>query len=93
MLKQPTGMPTLGLGAKLAGCLVAAVVFCFTLFAYFHQRVEQKHLESLVSISAERVSDIIHSSARQAMMRNDRELLYTMIRDVGREQGIRRRCV
>lgn len=83
-------MPTLGLGAKLAGCLVAAVVFCFTLFAYFHQRVEQKHLESLVSISAERVSDIIHSSARQAMMRNDRELLYTMIRDVGREQGIRR---
>ncbi len=83
-------MPKFGLGAKLAGCLVAAVVFCFALFAYFHQRLEQKHLEALVSLSAERVSDIIHSSAWQAMLRNDRELLYTMIRDVGREPGIRR---
>lgn len=83
-------MPKFGLGAKLAGCLVAAVVFCFTLFAYFHQRVEQKYLEALVSLSAERVSDVVHSSARQAMMRNDRDLLYTMIRDIGHEPGIRR---
>jgi two-component system NtrC family sensor kinase len=83
-------MPKLGLGVKLAGCLVAAVVLCFALFAYLHERLEQRHLEALVSMSAERVSDVIHSSAWQAMLRNDRELLYTMIRDVGREPGIRR---
>jgi len=83
-------LPRFGLAAKLAGCLAGAVIVCFIIFGYLHQRLEQRHLEALVSLSAERISDVVHSSAWQAMLHNDRQMLYTMIRDIGREPGIRR---
>jgi two-component system NtrC family sensor kinase len=78
------------LAAKLAGCLVAAALLFFTLFGYYHQRLEQRHLEALVNLSAERVSDIIHFSAWQAMMANDRARLFQLIKDLGREPGIKK---
>ncbi len=90
MTLRPVRLPKFGLAAKLAAWLTAGVVLCFFLFGYAHQRLEQQHLESLVSISAQRVADVVHFSAWQAMLRNDQQLLYTMIRDVGREPGIRR---
>jgi two-component system NtrC family sensor kinase len=83
-------LPRFGLAAKLAGCLTGGVIVCFAVFGYLHQRLEQRHLEALVSLSAERVSDIVHSAAWEAMLHNDRQMLYTMIRDIGREKGIRR---
>jgi len=83
-------LPRFGLAAKLAAWLVAGVIVCFVLFSFAHQRLEQRHLESLVSLSAQRVADVVHFSAWQAMLRNDQEMLYTMIRDIGREPGIRR---
>lgn len=79
-----------GLAAKLAVCLVAAALGFFTLFGYFHQKLEQRHLEALVNLSAERISDIIHFSAWQAMMDNDRERLYRLIHDLYREPGMRK---
>ena len=62
----------------------------FAIYGYFNQRAEQKQLEALVSLSAERISDIIQYSAWQAMLHNDRGMLYSMIRDIAREPGIRR---
>ena len=82
-------MPRFGLAAKLAGCLIGGVLLYSACFAYFQQRLEQRHLETLVNISAVRVAEIVRSSARHAMMENDRERLYTQIRDLGREPGIR----
>jgi two-component system NtrC family sensor kinase len=82
--------PRFGLAAKLAGCLALAVIVCFVLYGYLRQRIEQRNLETLVTLSAERVSDVVHSSAWQAMLHNDRQMLYSMIRDIGREPGIRR---
>lgn len=82
--------PRVSVAGKLAVLLVAAVLACFGLFGYFQQRLEQRHLESLVLLSAERVADIVHSSAYDAMLKNDRDRLYTLIRDIGREPGIRR---
>ncbi len=79
-----------GLAAKLAVCLVAAAFGFFALFGYFHQKLEQRHLETLVNLSAERISDIVHFSAWQAMMDNDRERLYRLIHDLYREPGMRR---
>ena len=79
-----------GLAAKLAACLIAGAVGSFAIYGYFNQRAEQKQLEALVSLSAERISDIIQYSAWQAMLHNDRGMLYSMIRDIGREPGIRR---
>ncbi len=90
MTLRPVRLPRLGLAVKLAAWLVACVLICFLLFSYAHQRLEQRHLESLVSISAQRVADVVHFSAWQAMLRNDQQMLYTMIRDIGREPGIRR---
>jgi len=87
---RPVRLPRFGLAAKLAAWLVAGVLVCFLLFSYAHQRLEQRHLESLVSLSAQRVADVVHFSAWQAMLRNDQQMLYTMIRDIGREPGIRR---
>jgi len=82
-------MPRWGLAARLAACLLGgAVVYSFC-FSFFQQRLEQRHLESLVSMSAARIADVVRSSARDAMMHNDRERLYVMIRDIGREPGMR----
>lgn len=90
MSLRPVRLPRFGLAAKLAAWLVAAVIVCFAVFSFAHQRLEQRHLESLVSLSAQRVADVVHFSTWQAMLRNDQEMLYTMIRDIGREPGIRR---
>lgn len=90
MSLRPVRLPRFGLAAKLAAWLVAGVIVCFAVFSFAHQRLEQRHLESLVSLSAQRVADVVHFSAWQAMLRNDQEMLYTMIRDIGREPGIRR---
>ncbi len=90
MALQPVRLPRFGLAVKLAAWLVGGVMLCFVLFSYASQRLEQRHLESLVSLSAQRVADVVHFSAWQAMLRNDQEMLYTMIRDIGREPGIRR---
>lgn len=79
-----------GLAAKLAACLVAAALGFFALFGYFNQRLQQRHLEALVNLSAERISDIVHFSAWQAMMDNDRDRLYRLIQDLYREPGMRR---
>jgi len=87
---RPVRLPRFGLAVKLAVWLVSGVLLCFVLFSFAHQRLEQRHLESLVSLSAQRVADVVHFSAWQAMLRNDQEMLYTMIRDIGREPGIRR---
>lgn len=90
MSLRPVRLPRLGLAVKLAAWLVGGVLACFLFFGYAHQRLEQRHLESLVSLSAQRVADVVHLSTWQAMLRNDQEMLYTMIRDIGREPGIRR---
>lgn len=85
-----TGRRRVSVAGKLAVLLVAAVLVCFGLYGYLQQRLEQRHLESLVLLSAERVADIVHFSSYDAMLKNDRERLYTMIRDIGKEPGIRR---
>ena len=82
-------MPRLGLAAKMAVCLIGGALVYSSCFSFFQRRLEQRHLESLVNLSALRVADIIQFSTRQAMLQNDREQLYAMIRDVGREPGIR----
>ena len=40
-------------------------------------------------MSAARIANVVRNSARDAMMHNDRERLYVMIRDIGREPGMR----
>jgi two-component system NtrC family sensor kinase len=77
-----------GLAAKLAVYLVGASLVCFALFGWLHERLERRHLEALVQLSAVRVSDLVYASAWRAMLSNDREVLYNLMRDMGREPGV-----
>jgi two-component system NtrC family sensor kinase len=79
-----------GLAAKLAICLVASTAAFFSLFGYVNLRLERRHFERMVLLSAERVSDVLQSSTRHEMLRNDRDALYAQIRDFGHEPGIDR---
>ena len=80
----------IGLAGKLAACLIFGTAAIFALFGYLHLRLQQQQSEQLVLLSAIRVSDIIHSSARHMMMVNDRGGMHALIRDFGAEPGIRR---
>jgi two-component system NtrC family sensor kinase len=79
-----------GLAAKLAVCLVASTAGFFSLFGYVNLRLERRHFEQMVLMSAERISDVLQSSTRHEMLRNDRDALYAQIRDFGHEPGIDR---
>lgn len=77
------------LALKLAvGLALGAFVF-FLFFGYAQERIHRRQLERLVRLSAERITDIIRSSAWDHMMANDRDALYGLIRNIGREPGIR----
>jgi two-component system NtrC family sensor kinase len=82
-------LPRLGLAAKLGACLLGGALVYSSCFAYFHQRLERRHLESLVNLSALQITEIVRNSARHAMLHNDREQLYALIHDVGSEPGVR----
>src|SRR5437762_5518497 len=78
----------LGLAAKLAICVVASTAAFFALFGYLNLRAERSHSERLIEQSAERLTDIILRSTRYQMLHNDRDALYAMVQDLGREPGI-----
>ncbi|MBI4906949.1 MAG: HAMP domain-containing histidine kinase, partial [Acidobacteria bacterium] len=78
------------LAVKLALGLMLASALVFVLYAWQVLNAQRRHAEQLVTASAERMSDIIRRSTRYQMLRNDREALYQMIRDMGAEPGIRR---
>jgi len=78
------------LAVKLALGLMLATALVFSVFAWQLLRSERHNAEQLISTSAERICDIIRRSTRYQMLRNDREALYSMIRDIGSEPGIRK---
>jgi len=88
--QQQAGIARFGLTAKLAGGLICAALVFSTMFGYVHQTLERRHLEKLISVNAEGVGEVIRSSAWKAMLENDRDSLYDLIRRIGREPGIRR---
>ncbi len=78
------------LSAKLVVLLVSAMVLIFGLLGFLNIRLHRRHLESATVLSAERMSDVIKRSTSYHMMRNDREALYRMIRDMAAEPGVNR---
>ena len=78
------------LAGKLAICLVASTADFFSLFGWVNLRLERRHFERMVLLSAERVSDIIQSATRHEMLSIDRASLSQQIGDIGHEPGIDR---
>lgn len=74
---------------KLALGLMVCTALVFAVFAWQLRTAQLRSAEQLTHASADRICDIIRSGARFQMLRNDREALYRMIRDIGSEAGIR----
>jgi two-component system NtrC family sensor kinase len=80
----------LGLAAKLAICVIASTAAFFASFGYINLRAQRSYSERLIQQSAQRVTDVILSSTRYQMLNNDRDALYAMVHNLGREPGIYR---
>jgi two-component system NtrC family sensor kinase len=53
-------------------------------------RLQRRHLERLVGLSAERIAETIRSATRDAMLRNDAPDVHRILQNVGGQQGITR---
>ena len=81
---------THGLGTKLIGMLLAAMVITFSLLGYVTIRLHRQHLEAATLVSAERMSDVIKRSTTFSMLRNDREGVYHAIATMANQPGVER---
>ncbi len=82
--------PVWGLAAKLAVWLAASTAAFFILFGMYYYRHQRSSFETLILQTADQLSDLIQRSARYSMLRNDRDALYHLIRDIGQEPGVDR---
>lgn len=77
-----------GLGTKLIGLLLGAMLIIFTLLGYLTIRLHRQHLETAALVSTESISDVIKRSTTFYMMRNDREGLYNAMATMANEPGV-----
>jgi two-component system NtrC family sensor kinase len=76
------------LATKLTACLVGSMVLLFGLLGYLNLRLQRKHLEEAVFVSADRISDLIRRSIRYSMLRDQREEVFHIINTIGHQPGI-----
>ncbi len=79
---------TYGLGTKLIGLLLGAMVIIFALLGYLTIRLHRQHLEASALVSAERISDVIRRNTTFYMMGNDREGLHRAMATMADEPGV-----
>jgi two-component system NtrC family sensor kinase len=80
----------MGVAAKLAICVIASTAAFFSFFGLLNLRSEQHFSQDQVEQSAHRITDLIVRSTHYEMLRNDRDALLHMIREVGSGPGIQR---
>ena len=76
------------ISSKLLILLVALMAVVFGFLGYLNIRLQQQQFEKSTLATAERVSDVIKRSASYYMLRNQRDGLYHIIREIGNEPGI-----
>jgi len=79
-----------GLGTKLIGLLLGAMIVIFALLSYLTVKLHRQHLDAAALQSAERISDVIKRTTNYSMMRNDREGLYHTMATMADEPGVER---
>ncbi len=72
----------------LALCLGAALILLAA--DAWNLRLQRRHLEGLVGLSADRIAETIRGATRDAMLRNDAQDVHRIIQNVGAQQGITR---
>ena len=76
------------ISAKLVLLLVALMALVFGFLGYLNIRLQRQQLEKSTLVSAERLSDVIKRSASYYMLRNQRDGLYHIIREIANEPGM-----
>lgn len=79
---------TSSLATKLTLCLVGSMVLVFGFLGYLNVRLQRRHLEETVFLSADRISDLIRRSIRYSMLRDQREEVFQIINTIGHQPGI-----
>lgn len=79
---------TKSLAAKLTACLVGSMVLLFGVLGYLNLRYHRQQMEEMVFQSADRINDLIRSSLRYSMLRDQREEVFQIINTIGRQSGI-----
>ena len=79
---------TTGLATKLTACIVGSLVLLFGFLGYLNVRLHRQHLEEMVFLSADRISDLIRRSIRYSMLRDQREEVFQIINTIGHQPGI-----
>lgn len=77
-----------GLARRLIVLLVVVMAGGFAVIVYLSWTTHARQLMNQIRVSGERATDLLVRSADYAMLRNQREILTRMIRDVGGEPGI-----
>ncbi len=77
-----------GMARRLFAFLFVLMAAGFGAFAYLSASAHIRQLESELTAAGNRSADLVVRSADYAMLRNQRELLTRMIRDIGSEPGI-----
>jgi two-component system NtrC family sensor kinase len=70
--------------------LVVSLSLILGAFGFLHLQMQKQEQERLVVAAAERIGDVIRSSAHYKMLHNDRTALQNLIDNIGAEPGIRK---
>jgi len=79
---------TTSLATKLTACLVGSMVVLFGFLGYLNLRLHREHLEEMVFLSADRISDLVRRSIRYSMLRDQRDEVFQIIQTIGHQPGI-----
>jgi two-component system, NtrC family, sensor kinase len=80
----------LPLAARVSVALCVGAALIVVAADAVNLRLQRRHLERLVALSAERIAETIRSATRDAMIRNDAPDVHRIIQNVGSQQGITR---
>ncbi len=77
------------IGFKLIAGVGLAVIVIVSTFAYFNIKEQEKLLISEIERHVNQESELIKSSAKDAMLANNRESIYNMVQTIGHQPCIR----
>jgi two-component system NtrC family sensor kinase len=80
----------LPLAARVGVSLCAGATLILFAADALNLRLQRRHLEGLVGLSAERIAETIRSATRDAMLRNDAPDVHRIVENIGGQQGITR---
>ncbi len=74
---------------KVAFVFVLPMIFILTVLSYWHNIREQKELEEQVRTTTIQIGDMALSGMKQAMLRNDREVVTRIFNNIGSNPSIK----